>query len=261
MKFPPSRQPLLLLILTLALTFLTSACKTLPPARDPGTTTLARELEEMRRNVEELKHRLSVVQFMVDSHERAISDLERSNTGGPHPMVPQEIKAPTPTVSPVEETIIQATPLPPHPPKKPKPAPKKTKKKSDSTRVNKTYTQAFDALRAKKYAEAIVLFREVAEKWPDHDLADNAIYWNGEIHYTKGDYSAAVSAFRTLLSKYPKGSKVPDALLKTGYAYLKLNDKDSARTYLKRVVVEYPFSTSGAKAEKTLNKMDETPDT
>lgn len=233
--------------------FLIPACKTVAHRRDPGTATLSRDMEESRRMISEMSHRLSVLQFMVDSHERAISDLERQADGSPEPSA-------TP-IAPVaaHPKAPQITEGPARPPSTPAKVPhvSKKKKEKDKNLAGQTYTRAFAAMKEKNYEKALVLFREVAEKWPNDNLADNAIYWSGEIHYTKKNYSAAISAFRTLLNKYPKGSKAPDALLKTGYSFLALNDKESARKYLKRVVMEHPFTTSGAKAEKVLNSLDD----
>lgn len=227
------------------------ACKTAQPRRDSGTATLSRELDETRRKMDEMHHRMSVLQFMVDSHERAISDLEREASGTPA-MPPSPIMPKATATTITEEPAKKPSAQP-----KAVPIPAKKKKSDKGNLASQTYTQAFAAMKEKNHEKALVLFREVAEKWPDDNLADNAIYWSGEIHYDKKDYSAAISAFRTLLNKYPKGSKAPDALLKTGYAFLALDDKESARKYLKRVVMEYPFTTSGAKAEKVLNSMDE----
>lgn len=236
-------------VLMMALLFI-PACKTAQPRRDSGTATLARELDETRLKMDEIHHRLSVLQFMVDSHERAISDLERQPNAllptSPAPSEPM-VERPHMSEQPANVPLPQTTKAPVAP----------VGKKSDQENLaSQTYTQAFAAMQERNHEKALILFREVAEKWPNDNLADNAIYWSGEIHYSNKDYSAAISAFRTLLNKYPKGSKAPDALLKTGYSFLALDDKESARKYLKRVVMEHPFTTSGAKAEKALNSLD-----
>ncbi|SCY13063.1 tol-pal system protein YbgF [Desulfoluna spongiiphila] len=228
-------------------------CKTVPQRRDPGTATLARELQETRQKMNEMHHRLSVMQFMVDSHERAISDLERTTpVSGEAPITPIASAEPPVKAPQISEESSASSSLP-----KAAPLPVKQKKSDKGNLASRTYTEAFAAMKEKNHEKALLLFREVAEKWPGDNLADNAIYWSGEIHYTEKNYSAAISAFRTLLKKYPKGSKAPDALLKTGYSFLALNDKESARKYLKRVVMEHPFTPSGAKAERALNSLDD----
>jgi len=231
--------------------FFTPACKTVQHRLDPGTATLSRELQETRQKMSELHHRLSVLQFMVDCHERAISDIERT-TPAPREAQAAPVASAEPALKAPQITEESATQ-----PKVAVPPPVKKKKSDKGKLASRTYTEAFAAMKEKKHAKALLLFREVAEKWPNDNLADNAIYWSGEIHYTEKNYSAAISAFRTLLKKYPKGSKAPDALLKTGYSFLALNDKESARKYLKRVVMEHPFTPSGTKAEKALNSLDD----
>ena len=229
-----------------------TACQTAQPRRDSGTATLSRELTDARRKMEEMNHRLSVLQFMVDSHERAISDIEREPSA---PRMSPTAASKSSTQAPTR--IVEVSTIAPASHNKKSAAPIKRSKKRSKNLAGQTYTQAFAAMKNKDYSKALMLFREVAEKWPQDNLADNAIYWSGEIHYTTKDYSAAITAFRTLLNKYPKGSKAPDALLKTGYSFIALKDKESARKYLKRVVMEHPFTASGAKAEKVLNSLDE----
>ena len=87
------------------------------------------------------------------------------------------------------------------------------------------------------------------------DLADNALYWSGECRYARKEYAEAIGLFKQVLEKYPQGSKVPDALLKIGLAYISTGDKKNARVYLKKTVSQYPFTPAGTKAEKKLKQL------
>ena len=86
------------------------------------------------------------------------------------------------------------------------------------------YQKARTLLLSKDYGNAADLFTTFAKEHPGHALADNALYWLGECHYTTGRYELAAEVFKELVKTYPKAEKVPDALLKTGYAYLSLDD-------------------------------------
>ena len=99
------------------------------------------------------------------------------------------------------------------------------------------------------------MFQSIAENYPGHDLADNALYWTGECFYALKDYKGAIKAFKKVIKNYPDGSKVPDSLLKIGYAYLSLNDPVNARSFLKKVVKQYPFTPAGTKAGEMLKKI------
>ncbi len=116
------------------------------------------------------------------------------------------------------------------------------------------YKKARTLLLAKDIDNAADLFLTFAEQHPDHGLADNALYWLGECHYTTGRYKQAVDVFQVLVKTYPKAEKVPDALLKTGYAYISLDDITRADHYLKLVIKKHPFSRAAEKAQIRLKE-------
>lgn len=114
------------------------------------------------------------------------------------------------------------------------------------------YQKARNLLLSGDIDNAADLFTAFAEQHPDHALADNALYWLGECHYTKRDYATATRVFKNLVKTYPKAEKVPDALLKAGYAYLSLDDVNRATHFLRRVIKKYPFSPAAEKAQAKL---------
>ncbi len=118
------------------------------------------------------------------------------------------------------------------------------------------YDQAMDALKQKKYATAIKLFRNFVRKHPSGDLADNAQYWIGESYYAQKKYEEAIIEFEEVLQKYPKGDKVPAALLKEGLAFQRLEDKNTARQLLRKLVDQYPSSEEAKMAKKTLAELN-----
>ncbi len=114
------------------------------------------------------------------------------------------------------------------------------------------YNSARSLLLEENFHDAAGLFKNFLKQYPDSDLADNALYWLGECHYSLGDFQKAIHTFKKVVTLYPNGGKVPDALLKTAYAYLSLDDADRAHHYLKLVVKGYPFTPAGEKAEQKL---------
>jgi len=115
------------------------------------------------------------------------------------------------------------------------------------------YKKARNMLLENDVDNAADLFATFAKQHPEHGLADNALYWLGECHYTQGRYEKAIDVFKELVKTYPKAEKVPDALLKTGYAYLSLDDVNRASHFFKRVIKKYPFSPAAEKAEEKLS--------
>lgn len=249
------------LVLAAVSLFFSTGCQTLGPNNNQATTQLSSELEETNQKIEEMYHRLSVVQFMVDTHERTIADLERKLRGSGLLKEPLstgsafEIPAPSAMADKKKEETALLSPASPNDSS----VPVTEESIVDSTvgaSAESIYNQGFAALKENNYTKAVSLFKTVVSQFPDHNLADNAIYWTGEIHYTQHNYEEAIRTFNRLIETYPEGGKVPDALLKIGYSYHSLGDKENAVKYLKKVVVEYPFTVPGSKAEAMLNRIE-----
>jgi tetratricopeptide (TPR) repeat protein len=51
--------------------------------------------------------------------------------------------------------------------------------------------------------DAAAEFREIVERWPDHDLADDALYNLGSCWLALGQYGRAAETFREILRRYP----------------------------------------------------------
>ncbi|MBU2628223.1 MAG: tol-pal system protein YbgF [Proteobacteria bacterium] len=118
------------------------------------------------------------------------------------------------------------------------------------------YGKARTLLIEDNFLNAATLFTEFIKQHPDHSLADNAVYWLGECHYSLGDYEKAILVFKDLETKYPASEKVPDAILKLGYSYLSVNDTNRAHHYLKKVLKKYPFSPAAEKAQEKLRSFE-----
>jgi len=118
----------------------------------------------------------------------------------------------------------------------------------------KLYKKGRTLLLERNIPMAQALFSDFVKKFPDHNLADNALYWLGECSYTTGDYEKAAEIFKTLIQTYPKGQKIPDALLKTGYSYMSIDDVSQANHYFKKVITRYPFSPAADKAQQKLSQ-------
>jgi tol-pal system protein YbgF len=117
------------------------------------------------------------------------------------------------------------------------------------------YQAAFSLLKDGKYDEASAALKDFVAKYPQHELAPNAMYWLGEAHYVRRDYPAALAAFEGLLQDYPGNRKTPDALLKVGYCQAELKRPGPARTALARVIQEFPDSQAATEAKARLDRL------
>ena len=210
------------------------------------TSQIERQIADMNRKIDEVNHKLSVIQFMVDNHQKSIKEIEASTSIA-------EIKQ-KPMVSSTPAELEKSHPMPKElPPSVSMPSAKQPPILTESAEM--LYNQALSVYKTKNFKKAASLFNGVAENYPGHDLADNALYWAGECLYAQKDYKGAIQAFKKVYNVYPTGSKVPDALLKTGYAYLALNDKVNAQSFFKKIVKQYPFTPAGTKAGAMLQKI------
>jgi tol-pal system protein YbgF len=117
------------------------------------------------------------------------------------------------------------------------------------------YQSAFNLMKDGKYDEAATALESFIARNPQHELAPNAMYWLGEAHYVRREYTAALGAFERLLKDYPGNRKTPDALLKIGYCQTELRRPGPARAALSRVVQEFPNTPAATEAKARLERI------
>ena len=114
------------------------------------------------------------------------------------------------------------------------------------------YNAAYADFSKGNYPLAISGFEEYASRFPDSDLADNALYWIGECYFGQGKFGAAVEAFDRMLAAYPKGDRAAAANLKKGLAFLEDNKVGQGIEQLRYVVKTYPGSDEARVAKDKL---------
>lgn len=210
---------------------------------------LQRQLTETNEKVNQLYHRVSMIQLMADNHQKTIQELEnklkesetklaavssalnKTFTASPHPLQQADIKTPRYPLKPMIAKPMQS---------------------QGGTAAAPLYGKALKTFRNNEFKAAEKLFDAFLKQYPNDPLADNALYWSGECHYSQKNFADAVLKFKDVVNRFPQGSKVPDALLKIGFAYYSMGDKEQAKNFLKKVVTSYPFSAAGVKAEEKL---------
>jgi tol-pal system protein YbgF len=99
-------------------------------------------------------------------------------------------------------------------------------------------------------------FTEFAQRHPEHDYADNALYWKGEAAYDQDHFADALAAFTEVVERYGGGNKAPDALLKIGLCYRQLGDIANARDVLGELVAAYPGARASDIARVKLSELE-----
>ncbi len=114
------------------------------------------------------------------------------------------------------------------------------------------YDQSLAMYNEGRYDEAILGFKNLINKYPQSNLADNAQFWIGECYMAMKKYEQAIQAYHEVEIKYPQGNKVPNAMLKMGLAFLETKEKELARIVLKKLIKNYPDSDESKLAEAKL---------
>ena len=96
----------------------------------------------------------------------------------------------------------------------------------------------------------------MADRWADHPLADNALYWTGVCYLAMGEMALAINELQKVPVRYPKSDKVPDVLFQLAEAYQRVGDKESARAMLTQVVEMYPSAEAARPARAGLARLN-----
>ena len=82
------------------------------------------------------------------------------------------------------------------------------------------------------------------------DLADNALYWRGEVLYAQRQYGRALRQFEGVLASAPDGDRVPDALYKIGLCHRRMGEPQRAREAFERLRTRFPDSKAARLASQ-----------
>jgi tol-pal system protein YbgF len=125
---------------------------------------------------------------------------------------------------------------------------------SNNGDVRGMYEQALNKFYMKRYPEAVQMFTDLTNQFPNHSLASNCHYWIGESYFQLGNYQEAVEALNRVL-EFAQSPKKDDALLMLGKCYAQIKRPEEARKAFTRLIQEYPNSEYVSKASAMLSRM------
>jgi tol-pal system protein YbgF len=210
--------------------------------------TLAREVRELRGEVEEQTHSMEQLKrrqrdmFLdLDKRLQAIESAAAPAVA-PQPQQPQALGL----AAAATDTAGQA--IPPRPPSG-------SVATVDPAEEQKAYRAAFELLKGGKFAEASTALSSFLDKYPNGNFADNAQYWLGEAHYVSREFGPALKVFEQLLADHPDSPKRPHSMLKIGFIHDETGQQKQARKVLGELTVQYPKSTAASLALKRLKRL------
>ncbi len=116
------------------------------------------------------------------------------------------------------------------------------------------YEQALDSFNQKEYQQAINLWSDFAEEFPEHELVSNAYFWQGESYYQLQNYAQAVLKYQEVVENHPDSSKYPTSLLKQGLCFYQLEKKQAGEILLQELIEDYPETAEAQRAESFLDQ-------
>lgn len=174
-----------------------------------------------------------------------VSDLLVGLRGGaaaPAEAKPAEGKAPSeppPGAPPAEKRAAAPVPLP------------------NNVSPQDVYTMAYNDYLKGNFDLAVEGFRMYKEGFPSSPLADNALYWIGECHYSQRRFEEAVARFDELILAYPQGDKVPAAHLKKGMSFAELGRTAEALAVFRLLVAKFPVEEETRIAQQKIKELGE----
>lgn len=94
--------------------------------------------------------------------------------------------------------------------------------------VRSRYYHALNLKMTGRLSEAASLFSDVAERWPSHDLADQATFELGMTYYELRRWEDAERAFSQVQQSYPRSESLGEALRMAGEARVAQGDFEGA---------------------------------
>jgi len=96
---------------------------------------------------------------------------------------------------------------------------------------------------------ALQEYQQYLQYYGNTELAPNAQFYIGQIHYDRNEFPAALEAFDTVLERYSENNKTPDAMYMKGMTLLRSGQRNQAATEFLNVIEQYPNTEVADKAK------------
>ena len=114
------------------------------------------------------------------------------------------------------------------------------------------YNMALDQFKATNYEAAKATWEEFILANPNHALIPNALFWQGECHYQRQEYPQAILLYQQVIEKYPNSTKYAAAMLKQGVSFITIGKNQAGALVLNDVIKKFPNSPEAERAREFL---------
>ena len=116
------------------------------------------------------------------------------------------------------------------------------------------YEAALNLLKDGKHGEALAAFDAFVAKYPSGNFSAGAHFWAGNAALQAKDINAANKHFNTVLTRWPNENVAPDAMLGLANTQQALGDAPTSRRTLQALVDRYPQSNAAQVARQRLGQ-------
>lgn len=104
------------------------------------------------------------------------------------------------------------------------------------------FDAAFALFRASDFIKSQKALFDFIQRYPGSGYAASALYWLGNAQYSNRDYKEAIINFRSMISKNPDHVRAPEAMLSIANCQLEMKDPKSAKKTLEDLMKIYSKS-------------------
>lgn len=101
---------------------------------------------------------------------------------------------------------------------------------------------------AGNYDLSLQEYNDYLKYYGNTELAPNAQFYIGVIHFGQNDYQRAASEFDTVVEKYPENPKTEEALYYKGLCLVKMGQRTQAGDEFRQVIANYPHTERATQA-------------
>ena len=117
------------------------------------------------------------------------------------------------------------------------------------------YEAALAVFRKGDFSAAQTVFLDFLKRYPKSGYAPSALFWLGNAQYATRDYKEAIINFRALIAREPDHLRAPEAVLSIANCQIDLKDTRGARKTLDDLIKAYPQSEAAAAAKERLSRL------
>lgn len=213
---------------------------------------------KVNKNIEDLSKRLAVLEEKIGAISRASADSgqDRESLKLSLQFIKEEINELKNGINKVNDRLMNM-PVPAAAAAQDGSASEETPTQAPAQSAENTYYTAYSDYIKKNYQLAVEGFKQFIDMFPEHNLADNSLYWIGECYYSQKKYQDAVDTFTRLITNYSDGDKIPDAILKKGYALIEMGQQPEGIDVLKELISRFPLSEEASLAQQKIKDVSD----